>query len=304
MSSTAPEARTVTISLVLCTLGNRRQQLERLLESLENQEFNSFEVVLVDQNPPGHLDEILRARGAGLALKHVRSGRGLSIARNNGLLHATGELVGFPDDDCWYLPSTLGQVATFFRLNSEIDILLGRTIDRFGLPSLNPLRETSGTVDKSNVWTSGNSNTLFVRKNAIPIRGGFDEQIGVGASSRFQSGEETDFILGLMRNGARAVYISDLKVGHDQVENASMKRTLKRAWSYSQGFGYVLKKHNFGVTYLAYRLGRSIASAALAVLRLHPVHGLTRLLWGVGTLVGYVAAKPKGQAKCVGMVQQ
>jgi 2-beta-glucuronyltransferase len=290
-SSRGVHAGIVAVSLVLCTIGNRRTQLVRLIESLRTQEFKRFEVIIVDQNPPGYLDEILQTRCAGVAFKHVRSDRGLSIARNVGLLHASGEIVGFPDDDCWYFPATLRQVISFFRQNPKADILLGRTVDECGLPSLSPPREESGSVNRSNVWISGNSNTLFVRKAAIPPPG-FDERLGVGASTRYQSGEETDFILTLMKNQARAVYVNDLKIRHDQVDNVGTVRMLKRAWMYSLGFGYVLKKHNYGSAYLSYRVGRSIVSGVWAVVGLRAAYGLGRMVWSLGTFVGYIAARP------------
>jgi 2-beta-glucuronyltransferase len=282
---------TVKVSLVLCTLGDRKSQLTRLMASLENQQFKAFEIILVDQNPAGHLNDIFQTKCAGIAIKHVSSKRGLSIARNVGLANATGDVVGFPDDDCWYFPDTLAHVSSFFRRNPKVDILLGRTVDGFGAPSLSPLRTESGAVNRSNVWISGNSNTLFVRKEAIAPGGGFNEELGVGAQSRYQSGEETDFILTLMQEGSRAVYISDLKIYHDQVSEIGTQRTLKRAWMYSLGFGYVLKKHNFGLVYLFYRFGRSILGGILGLARLRLAYGLSRMVWGVGTVVGYVTAK-------------
>jgi 2-beta-glucuronyltransferase len=290
LPSTGSNAGIVGVSLVICTLGDRKKQLLRLIDSLKTQEFTAFEIILVDQNSPGYLDEILRANCSCVPLKHVRSDRGLSIGRNVGLRHALGAIVGFPDDDCWYVPQTLNQVASFFRRNPKVDILLGRTVDAFGAPSLSPLRKRSGAVNRSNVWISGNSNTLFVRKEVVPAHG-FDEKLGVGAPTRYQSGEETDFILTLMKNRARAVYISDLKICHDQVDTVGTARILKRAWMYSLGFGYVLKKHQFGFGYLSYRVVRSIVGAMRAVVGLRPVYGIGRMVWSAGTLVGYVSAK-------------
>lgn len=285
-----PPASAVTVSLVVCTVGDRRPQLSRLLQSLKLQEFRSFEIIIVDQNAPGYLDEVLDDSGAGLPLKHLKSARGLSVARNAGLVHATGSVVAFPDDDCWYLSETLKKAAAFFETNPAVDVLLGRTIDASGLPSLSPLRRESGSVSKDNVWTSGNSNTLFVRRSAIGDEIRFDEDIGVGAASRFQSGEETDFVLTLIASGARAIYMSDLKVFHDQVENVGARQRLKRSWRYAHGFGYVLKKHEFGAGYLAYRVTRSFLSAIWAAMRLQPVNALSRVLWGAGTVVGYAMA--------------
>jgi 2-beta-glucuronyltransferase len=283
-------ASAAVISLVLCTVGERKRELIRLIRSLKAQEFTAYEIILVDQNPPGYLDEIFQAEFAGLVVKRVFSDRGLSIARNVGLQNSKGEIVGFPDDDCWYPSDTLTKVVLFFQRNRRIDVLLGRTVDRFGAPSLSPLRKESGTVTRTNIWISGNSNTLFVRKDAIPPSG-FDEKLGVGASSRYQSGEETDFVLTLMEKKSRAVYVSDLKICHDQVDDIGTGRLLKRAWMYSFGFGFVLKKHNFGFLYLLYRFGRSILSGVWGFVRLKPAFGLSRMLWSLGTVIGYSTAK-------------
>jgi glycosyltransferase involved in cell wall biosynthesis len=281
------------VSLVMCTLGDRKKQLARLLRSLAEQEFNVFELIVVDQNPAEYLDDVLMNFGAGLRLKHVRSARGLSLARNVGLGYASGRIIGFPDDDCWYLSDTVQQVVAFFDSNPGTGILLGRTVDEFGSPSLSPFRQESGPVNRKNIWISGNSNTLFVRRTAIPKGARFDENIGVGAHSRFQSGEETDFILGLLGAGASAVYMSDLKVCHDQVERGALALSLKRSWIYSQGFGYVLRKHDFGIVYVLYRAIRSFGSAVFSVLRFNIGYGLARIVWGVGTLVGFATAAAK-----------
>lgn len=282
----------IAVSLVTCTVGSRKQQLARLLKSLAEQEFKAFELIIVDQNPPGYLDDLMKAFDTRLRLIHVKSSRGLSLGRNVGLAQAKGKIVGFPDDDCWYPPATIKQVVTFFGSNPGIGILLGRTVDASGHPSLSPYRPESGTVDKRNIWISGNSNTLFVRHDAIRGTVSFDENIGVGAPTRFQSGEETDFILSLLEAGTRAVYIHDLTVCHDQVEDGRLIRTSKRAWMYAQGFGYVLKKHHFGLAYVLYRFARSIGSAAFATLRLRFGFALSRIIWAFGTIVGYFTSRP------------
>jgi len=88
----------VIVSLVTCTLGDRKERLVRLLNSLAQQTFGAFELIVVDQNPPGYLDEILQTYGAELCIKHVRSAPGLSVGRNLGLTVARGQIVGFPDE--------------------------------------------------------------------------------------------------------------------------------------------------------------------------------------------------------------
>ena len=49
--------------------------------------------------------------GGMLRLELVESARGLSRARNAGLRMIAGDIVSFPDDDCWYPPDLLQRVA-------------------------------------------------------------------------------------------------------------------------------------------------------------------------------------------------
>src|SRR5882724_3254503 len=79
-------------SLIVCTLG-RQDQLRRLFASLAVQSFRDFEVIVVDQNEGGFLDEIIAAYRPRLEIIHVAAAPGLSGARNVGLAHASGQIV-------------------------------------------------------------------------------------------------------------------------------------------------------------------------------------------------------------------
>src|SRR5271166_4064415 len=98
------------ISLVVVTL-NRVSELERLFASLDKQSYKDFEVILVDQNPD-------------LDIRHLRSGRGLSRGRNVGLPFAKGDIICFPDDDCWYPEDLLETVKEWFDSHPEFGALL------------------------------------------------------------------------------------------------------------------------------------------------------------------------------------
>src|SRR5882672_6242686 len=98
------------ISLILSTVG-RTEELARFLEHLDRQTYRSFELLIVDQNPEGILDSLVRQHRERFPLLHLRSEQGLSHARNVGLQHFSGDVVAFPDDDCWYGPDTLEKIA-------------------------------------------------------------------------------------------------------------------------------------------------------------------------------------------------
>ena len=113
MSLTDPSSAPPLVSLLVCTKG-RSAQLERLFDSLLLQTHRDFEVVLVDQNEPGTLEPIVGRYRDRLVIDHARSAPGLSRARNVGLARCRGDLVAFPDDDCWYPPGLVAELVRMF----------------------------------------------------------------------------------------------------------------------------------------------------------------------------------------------
>ena len=289
----APEA--LALSLIVATLG-RVEPLVRLLTSLQKQAFRSFEVIVVDQNEPGVLDEVLHRFSDDLELRHLRSERGLSRARNVGLAASRGRIVGFPDDDCWYPADRAEQVVRFFDVYGDVDVLLGQTIDEDGIPSVNAVKSAAENVTPYNVWFSGNSNTLFIR-GALARALEFDEALGVGAPTRFQSGEESDIVLRALSQGARAIYCPNLTIHHDQVESLSPQAQRRRAWRYAQGFGQVLRRH-YEASYLVYRIARSIGGSAIALARGRFKESAYRAIWGLGTARGWLP-RPVNRSRSV-----
>jgi 2-beta-glucuronyltransferase len=285
-TSVPPSIGSPTVSLVVCSLG-RIEELDRLFASLLAQSCRDFEIILVDQNPDGFLKSIVDKFHERFALQHVRSETGLSRARNIGLRHSRGQLICFPDDDCWYPPSVIKDVIAFFAENPTLDLLLGKTVDQEGRDSLSAFRRGSGPISKWNIWSSGNSNTLFVRHAAASRIGGFDVALGVGADTPFQSGEETDFVLKALELKMRATFVSGLHIYHEQVDTVIGDRQLKRARSYSLGFGRVLKKHRFGLLYLLYRTVRSAGRTLISLVTLDVKQARYKSLWIIGTVKGY-----------------
>lgn len=276
------------ISLIVCTLG-RKEPLARLLASLERQDNRSFEVVIVDQNEGEYLRPIIERFGSTLAIRHLRSPKGLSRARNVGLRHCKGHIVGFPDDDCWYGPRVTAQIDAFFARPGTA-VLCGRTLDVEGRESVSAHRGASGAIDRHNVFASGNSNTLFARTQIARDVGGFDEALGVGALTPFQSGEETDFLLRCLRSGNAAYYERDFIVHHDQ-NNEVVTVRIARARVYSAGFGRLLRIHDYGLSYLGARIGRAFLRGTVCLATGDVDGARQRYGWAVGCMRGYMAGQ-------------
>ena len=203
--------RMAAFSLILATVG-RTKELDRLFNSLAAQTFLNFEVIVVDQNPDNRLvPHIERACSLGVVVKHVRHNPpNLAAARNAGIAVATGEWLGFPDDDCWYDPRVLEKIARRFNGAAAPSGVIVRWAEQGEPPITAPTLSWERSRAFRDVPVS--SITLFFQRKMFEQIGGFDSRLGVG--QWFGAAEETDFVLRALRHGALIAYEPTAEVHH------------------------------------------------------------------------------------------
>ncbi len=247
-------------SLILATVG-RVPELDRFLRSVRPQSQRDLEVIVVDQNPDDRLNRILRAHRDDLPIRYVKSAPGLSRARNVGLSHVSGDVVTFPDDDCWYPQDLLGGVSRFLSERPEWDGITGRIADAQGVP-WGPKSSRRGPVTRLNVWRKAISCAIFLRAHVVRTVGFYDESLGAGAP--WGSGEETDYVLRALAAGFRLYYEPTITVHHDPPPAPVNCAARTRGHHYGLGMGKVLRKHRYPWWYVAYPMllsaGRSLKS--------------------------------------------
>ena len=259
----SPE-KTPKFSLIMATVG-RTEEVKRFLEHLDRQTYRDFELIVVDQNPDDRLVPILEAYEKRFPILHLRSERGLSRARNVGLRHISGDIVAFPDDDCWYPPDLLERVARFFREHPDIDVLTGRSVDVNGKPSVERWDPTSGFINRFNVWRRSTSASMFIKAKVVRQVGGFDEKLGLGAVTSWGSSEETDYLLRALNFGFRLFYETTLFIYHPQSIKQYNAKAIARARIYGAGIGRVLRKHRYPFWFVFYQWLRSAGGAFLSL---------------------------------------
>lgn len=248
--------------LVVATLG-RTGELQRLFHSLRAQTYKRFTVFVIDQNHDDRVIPIIQSLGQDLDVRHLRSEVGLSRARNVGVRMANGDVVAFPDDDCWYPPELLCRVAREFASDASIAAVGGWCADQNG-DALLRRGSTRCDLDRFSVWQIV-STAVFIRKRALDEVGGFDESLGVGASTPYQSGEETDLLLRALARGQRLVFDPKISVFHPSWSHCSPEK----ARAYGRGFGRVLREHRYPLWFGIYAILRSLGGFALATTRLN-----------------------------------
>ncbi len=253
-------------SLIMATLG-RTAEIERLFHSLATQTHQDFELIVVDQNPDDRVRKLVSRFEDAFKIVYLQSEKGLSKARNVGLLSVTGDMVAFPDDDCWYGPNILAHVARVLAKEPALGGVTGCSVDENGRPSQGRWSKVSFKIDRYNVWTSATSYTIFLSAAAARAVGRFDEQLGVGSGSKWGAGEEVNFLLGAIEKGYSVRYDPTLQINHPNPIMAFDDKAWARGKLYNRGFGRVLALHRYPLYFVLYLTGRAAAGCVLAALK-------------------------------------
>ena len=233
------------ISLVLCTINNDNC-VKVLLNSLIEQSYNNYEVIIVDQNNDDRLLHIINKFSDLMSIKYIKSRPGLSYARNIGLQFVDGVIIGFPDDDCYYDKNTLIKISEFFK-QQEYSGLITKVINS------NPLGRTmlkgikSKCVYKSDVFRLVHSISMFFRIDVIKTVGNFDERLGLGSNTIFNGHEDYDYAIRVLKKGYKIYFNNRINIFHPWDDIYIDKKKDIAANMYSGGASemYILNKHEF-----------------------------------------------------------
>lgn len=267
--------RTPKFSLVMGTLG-RTQEIGRFLASLKRQDYPAVELVIVDQNPDDRLLPLIEAYRPYFPIERIVSPKGLSRARNAGLQRITGDLVAFPDDDCWYPDGLLSYVASRFELDAGLDGLTGRFVDENGHTEGRWLGR-SQVLNRYTVWRGAISFSIFLRRGLVECIGPFDETLGVGAGTAWGAGEETDYLLRGLQAGGRIMFDRELVLRHPVKTSTFDEAARERQGRYESGFGRVIRRAGFPAWYFPWVCVRTLAGSLVALFAGRPAQA--RFKW-------------------------
>jgi glycosyltransferase involved in cell wall biosynthesis len=256
------------ISLIFATI-QRTEEVENFLCKLLEQTYKEVEVILVDQNFDDRLIPTISKFKGQTPIIHIVSQSGLSKARNAGLPYAKGELIAFPDDDCWYPPNLLSTISDYFSNNLDWDGITGIASSGKNNSSIWKWDRDPGRCTLTNVWQRGMSITCFLRRRVIDKIGLFDEELGLGSSTPWQSGEETDYLIRAIQAGFHIQYLPEKMVYHHDALPDYTDQEIQKAYFSGCGMGHVLHKHSYPFLYSLSTVARPLLSAARATMNGH-----------------------------------
>ncbi len=251
------ENKHIKISLILATV-DRIKEVETFLESLSKQTYKNFEVIVADQNKDNRLIPLIERYQEEMTIIHLKNlKRGLSRARNVAIKHISGNIVGFPDDDCFYPPNMLEKLVEAFQLHPDIDVIVpdgektSSVIGKF----MNFLYR--GKPKRVSYLSLPKSIDLFIRSQVVQSIGLFDETLGLGSGTPWIACEEMDYEIRILKAGFNMYRINLPKaIDYSELKN----QETQKPYLYGLSAGYVWRKHNLPLWLGSVRIGAAIFS--------------------------------------------
>lgn len=273
-------------SLILATY-NRTDELKIFLNSLLQQTYQQFELIIADQNSDDRLTSIIKEYSSFMSIIHIRTPKGLSRSRNAALKIAKGDIVAFPDDDCEYTPDLLFNINTFFKDNDQYEGISVRWQNSLN-NGLNPMPvQESGELSLYNVIGLVCSISLFFRTRLFNSIGDFEENMGLGSGTVYTVAEDYELALRCIFNGYRLYFKSEWYVLHPLVLSLSHLTVYKKQRLVGDGAAkYVLYKRYLGINKFYRMLLKHVLGIGLNIVRLNKEGYLGHLFRLKGMWVG------------------
>ena len=316
----AEMTRRPDVSIVVCTF-NRETSLRLTLASLEAQQTPSdlaWELVLVNNNSADATRLVIEEFST-TARVPVRSlfvaEQGLSHARNAGVAHSHGGIVGFTDDDVHPAPDWVARIAATLG-RTGADIVGGRILPVWheAPPSwlehsafhgvLTIMDHTTATEIVNAHRTPGvwGANMAF-RREVFERVGLFDTRRGLQGTRRY-GGEDTELVERALAAGCRVVYDPAVvvwhRIGRERMRIRYLSRVyFERAEGAARVRPPVKRRTLFGVPVgmlwgTAKHAGRWLEAVALR--KPDRIQRWLNCCWAVGALWGACRRRLEGSA--------
>ena len=169
---------------VIITTHNRCNLLESAIQSVLNQIYKDFELIVVADGCTDGTDSLMKKYESEKRIQyiHYSPAKGGNYARNKGVKNSRGEFIAFLDDDDEWLPEKLELQVAKIREDPECVLVytgirvvyVNECIEYSSIPKAN------GDLSKVLLFNNiiGSTSTPLIKKSVLDNSGLFDEQLG------------------------------------------------------------------------------------------------------------------------------
>lgn len=206
------------ISIIIPTY-NRANDLDRCLNSLQNQTYKNFEVLVCDDGSTDYTEDIVKKYNSLLKIQYIKDENfgGPARPRNNGLKKAKGEIIAFLDSDDWWYPNKL-KISLLYLDEYDLiyhDLDIYNTVEKS--KGVAKGRVLSGDIAKDLI-VNGNgiaNSSVVIKKEIVDLVGEITEDKNLIAV------EDYDYWIRVAKVTNRFKYIDQSLGGYWEGENIS-----------------------------------------------------------------------------------
>ncbi len=170
------------VSVIIPTF-NRGYCLEESIRSVLEQSFIDFELVVVDDGSTDNTSELVRRFPAVKLIRLEEKNRGVSFARNRGVVEAQGDWVGFLDSDDLWEQGKLATQVKWIERHPDLQMVYTDEIWIRNGVRVNPMnkhRKYSGDIFRYCLpLCIVSPSSVLLRAKVLSEVGGFDESMPV-----------------------------------------------------------------------------------------------------------------------------
>ena len=231
------------IAAIICT-HNRDRYLGAAIDSLLHQDWDNYEILVIDNGSTDNTREVVESRLSNPRLKYFYEPElGLSVARNRGAKETTAPVLAYLDDDAEASPQWLKVITRAFQENERLAIAGGKVTlllpEGKTLPNWisESMTGSLGAYDLgTEVFYIENPNltprglNYAIRRTFLDEVGGFDPNLG-RVGKNLLSNEELFMTELALNQGWQVAYLPEALAAH----NVAPER-LKPGWFISRSW--------------------------------------------------------------------
>ena len=270
------------VSAIVTTF-NRADYLKKAIESVLNQTFTDFELLILDNSSTDNTESVVKSFGDN-RLRYIKhKPLGISQARNLAVREATCKFISFLDDDDVWLPCKLEkQLEVFEKGDKDLSLVYGGfiKIDATGKKVGIHKPVLRGNILRELLWQkddfTGSASNPMIKKSVIEDLGGYNEEVTTGEDwelyLRLAEKDKIDFtseFVALIRTH------SGPRLGYKLEESAQLEIMVLQRYSYIFDTAKRLKSfynQKLGGKYIRIGQVRKGRSYILSAIRLNPIN--------------------------------
>lgn len=172
----------ILFSIVIPTF-NRENMINTAIESVLNQEYRNFEIVIIDDGSKDNTKEVISSFEDKRIKYYYQKNKGRSSARNHGIQKSKGEYICFLDDDDYYYPNFLLEFAKEIHKNNKpVGIFMCKQDEEMKNGDINHIEMKNENIENPTLFILENSNNFqsFCTSSNILKYEKFDERFELG----------------------------------------------------------------------------------------------------------------------------